>query len=113
MKAPIFSGSAFRYSAKSFTVAEFCRAVRSVSDCSRFVSMVPRESDVVESEVSEGQRVAELPQNGPRLGERGSEPAQGPFQGAAGFHQGIQAGRDVWQHAVLEGGRGGANSFRG
>ena len=60
-----------------------------------------------------GQRVAELPQNGPRLGERGSKSAQSPFQGAAGFHQGIQAGRDVWQHAVLEGGRGGANSFRG
>ena len=53
MKAPIFSGLAFRYWARSFTVAEFCSAVRSVSDCSRFVSMVPRESEVVESEVSE------------------------------------------------------------
>ena len=60
-----------------------------------------------------GQRVAELPQNGPCLGERGSKSAQSSFQAAAGFHQGIQAGRDVRQHAVLEGGRCGANSFGG
>ena len=60
-----------------------------------------------------GQRVAELLQNGPCLGERRGQPAQGSFQGAAGFHQGIQAARDVRQHAVLEGGRCGANSFGG
>ncbi len=67
----------------------------------------------MESEVSEGSACRRVAPKWPRLGERGGEPAQGLLPMRRRLPPGIQAARDVWQHAVLEGGRCGANSFGG